>query len=121
MKIETTYLSFETIGTQLDENLTPEFSTGTTAGGETFGSVGGNRLQFREGIRVTGTEYKSLMELLNTGEPTYYTPTSETIGLFALYDFPMEVVKTKVDKTGFAGGGDKRYYLEISAESVNYV
>jgi hypothetical protein len=114
---ESTTLTFN--GTRFDDFMDMEQSSTRTAGGLTRTIRSGHRFKAIEGIRLTGTELKSLMDMLTDGsEEYYYTPTNIPDYLTSS-DFPMSVNIGRPTKTRHAGGGTKKYYIELPIEGTS--
>jgi hypothetical protein len=115
----TTTLTFT--GTQVDDALELSQSRTTTAGGNDRIVRPGKRFIIEERVRLTGSEYGSLMTLLLSGAENYqYTPTIVP-DYFTASDFPMKVSIDIPRKEGQAGGGGKKYYVSLRMRSSSYV
>ncbi len=115
----TTNLTFT--GTKHDDFIEQEKSTNTSAGGRKKSQTSGRRFIVVEGVRVTMSEWQSLIELLtNKSDEYFYTPTNIPAYLTAA-DFPMAVNIDAPTKTRQVGGGEKRFYIEMSIEGVSYL
>jgi hypothetical protein len=115
----TTDLTF--LGTQTKDFTDIEQSSSRTTSGSTRTVRAGRRFSVTERIRITGTEWKSLSDLLmNNATDYYYTPT-RTPDYLTSADFPMQVKIDIPRNTGFDGGGTKRYYVTLKIEGADYL
>jgi hypothetical protein len=105
-------------GTQFDDFTILEQASTRTAGGNIRTIRAGQRFKAVEKIRMTGTVYASLMSLLTDNSEQYlYTPTIIPDYLSSS-DFPMKVNIGQPRKIRHAGGGTKKYYVEIMIEGT---
>lgn len=104
------------LGTQTDEFLRIEQSSAKTAGGGNRTIRAGKRFAVIEKIRMTGTEYGTLTDLLLNGASNYYYTPTNTPDFMSSTDFPMSVKISIPKKNRAAGGGDKKYYIQLSIE-----
>ena len=106
------------LGEKVDDHLVIEKATTTTATGKKRSQVNGKRYFAKIGWRCTGTVYGQVTDLL-TDQSFFYYYTPDTIpDYLSASDFPM-VVDLVLTKEGHAGGGDKKYFLEIELSGVN--
>lgn len=96
-------------------------STRKTAGGGTRSIVAGRKFVTVEKYRLTGAEYLTLIELLDNGSTQYYFTPSTIPDHMSSDDFPLLCNISAPKKERQAGGGDKKYYITIEFESVNYL
>ncbi len=109
------------LGTMFDDFTDIEQSSTRTAGGSTRTIRGGQRFVVSEKIRVTGTEYKALTDMLLNGSNDYfYTPTVVP-DYMSTTDFPMPVEIKSPKKVRHVGGGTKKYYIELSINGADYL
>jgi hypothetical protein len=115
----TTNLTFN--GTQMDDFLDIEQSSTRTAGGNTRTIRAGKRFKVIEKIRMTGSQFGTLINLLtNNSEDYFYTPTI-TPDYLTSSDFPMSVNIGRPTKIRQAGGGVKKFYVELPIEGSSYL
>lgn len=114
-----TDLTYE--GTQVDDFLLIEQDVKTTASGERRANNSGRRFKVVEGIRMTASEVDSLMTLLTNGATAYYYTPTTVPGYCDALDFPMQVHIGVPKKTRHAGGGEKKYHVEIEIEGTEYL
>ena len=115
----TTTLTFS--GTQVNDFLNIDKNQSVSAGGQVRSQVSGARYIVREAIRVTGDELQSLITLLTNQSDYYYYTPSTVPDYMSASDFPLRCDISAPSKIRHVGGGTKRYYCEISVESVDYI
>jgi hypothetical protein len=108
-------------GVQADDFQNTEQSSRRTAGGGIRTIRTGRRFITKEKYRLKGTEYKSFMDLITNNSTEYlFTPTVIP-DYMNTSDFPMSVNITIPRKIRQAGGGDKKYHIEVTYEGVDYI
>lgn len=113
--------TFTTTGTKLDAFWKTIKDRKTVAGGGHKDKIVGRRFVAKETIRVTEDEFNDLIVLItNQSEAYFYTPTI-TPGFLTADFFPMQVSIEPPEKEGQAGGGSKRFYVELEFESTEYL
>lgn len=108
-----------------DENINPvlEKNTKRTAGGNTRSITGGERALFNVTVRLTPTQYRTLLNLLNNGADNYFfTPQDSTdtwmTSLYPDISFPLNV---NITETARKWDNRSYWYVEMQAESTGYV
>lgn len=115
----TTTLTFT--GTRFDDFTDIEQSETKTGSGEIKTIRAGNRFVATEQLRLTGSEYESLRDVLLSGASTFfYTPTVIPDYMEST-DFPMSVSISAPKKRRQSGGGTKKYFIELSIKGVAYL
>ena len=109
------------LGTQVDDFIDLEQSSSRTAGGNIRTIRAGKRFKVLEKIRLTGSEYGALINLLTNNAETYFYTPANTPDYLTSSDFPMSVSIGKPTKSRHVGGGTKRYYIEIPIEGSSYL
>jgi len=104
-----------------DDSLSPgiEASVVRTAGGNLRRVRGGERFNMTSKVRVTPTEYRSLLDLLNTDTANYFFTPSETFAdLYPDIVFPLNCV---INGITLDWNNRKFYYVTLSIEGTSYV
>ena len=110
-----------TTGDQHDDRPDIEASFRQSAGGDLKSQISGERFTVIERIRLTGTQYRTLLDILKDDlNEKQYTPNVVPDYLTA-GDFPMTVTIPRHKKMRHVGGGDKKYYVELFIRGVSYI
>lgn len=115
----TTELTFT--GVTSDDFQILDKSTRKTAGGGTRSVTAGRKFVTVEKYRMTGAEFRSLIELLDNNSTQYYFTPSKVPDYMDSEDFPMLVNISAPKKSSQAGGGNKKYFVTLNIESVDYI
>lgn len=113
--------SITTTGVLSDDFLNLEQSTRKTAGGGTRTIRTGARFVIEETYRLTGTEFRSLIDLLTNGATQYYFTPSTVPDFMESTDFPLLCNIGIIKKKRHVGGGTKKYYMTVKIEGVSYI
>jgi hypothetical protein len=109
------------LGVQGDDFLNIDQSSTRTTGGETRTIRTGKKYATVESYRVTGSELKQLIDLLTDNSANYFFTPSVVPDTMSSSDFPLDVKINVPTKSSQAGGGDKKYFIKVSYESVSYL
>lgn len=105
-------------------NPNPEIETdqSMTAGGRIKWQVGGERFKTTESAVVTGSQLRTLMDIVKASSGyIYYTP-SEIPPEYSATNFPMTVHVDKIAKTVRASNGtDIVYHISFDITGTEYV
>jgi hypothetical protein len=116
---DTIFIPFSTT----DDFLVSYESEDITTGGMITAQQSGSRyVVVEKDIRLTGSEYKDLMDLLADGS-SFYTYEPETIPSFlSPSEFPMEVqIATPKKKSQAWGGSEKKVFIvDLEIKQVRY-
>lgn len=106
-----------------DDFIKSDESEDQTTGGKITSQQSGKRYVCTErNIRITGTQFRSLMNLIGNGA-SFYTYSPNVIPSFmSSTDFPMQVRIRMPTKKGQAWGGvDKKvFYCDLEIEKIDY-
>lgn len=112
--------SLTSVGTQFDDEPEIEMSSSMSSGGELKTQILGERFTFSEQLRLTETEYRTLVNILKDPlHEKYYTPT-KIPGYMTAADFPI-VVTGNSKKVRHAGNGEKLHYVLCNFRSTSLV
>jgi len=118
MKISNGTTELEFLINRLDDNQAQESGKGRTSGGLLRQTITGYRFIGKERVRVTGAEWKALLDLLTDFSTTYfYTPTLIPTHIDSS-KFPMAVRISP--PTRVARHGPDIYIVEFGIEGVEY-
>ena len=109
------------VGVNVDDFQNLDKSTRKTAGGGTRSIVAGRKFVAIEKYRMTGAEYKELIELLDNGSTQYYYTPSIIPDHMNDEDFPLLCNISAPKKDSQAGGGVKKYFITLEFEGVDYL
>jgi len=113
----TTDLTF----TFTDEDYIPVWDKAdkTSAKGTIKSQVAGERFRFNIRMRLTPTQVRSLIDLLNNQSNFYYyTPDETYAALFSNVTFPL---KANFSNLSSEWDNRSRYYITLTVESVDYL
>jgi len=109
----------------VDEDINPaiEETIKRTAGGNLRKITGGERLGLNLELRVTPSQYRSVLSLLtNNADNYFYTPEESTASYWSsLYpdlEFPLNITYTNLKRTWDNRG---YWYIKMDAEFTNYI
>jgi hypothetical protein len=115
----TTDLTYTTSFTEPNFGLdqTKKMSTGA----QIKSQIRGKRFITRERIRLTGTELRTLLDLLtNESNFYYYTPTN-TPDYMNVSEFPMKVSIEEIKRNRKVWGGQEIYYIELEIKGTRFI
>lgn len=98
-----------------------EQASATTAGGRIRTQIAGERYKAKEKLRMTGGEYRSLMNLLkNATYEIYYTP-DVIPAEYSASDFPISVRIDSLEKTQRVYNGQVIYYVDMELTGAEII
>lgn len=108
-------------GISNDDFLNLEKSIALTAGGTQKSQVSGKRFVDTLQLRLTQSDFASLMKLLDKPIAQYFYTPKFIPSYLSDIDFPMIVSVDVPTKKGVVGGGERKFYVELKITSVSYV
>ncbi len=71
-------------------------------------------------MRLTESELLALMNVLNTASDYFYFTPDSVPDYMSADDFPLAVYIGPPSKIRHVGGGEKRHYVEMAVEAVDF-
>lgn len=98
-----------------------EKASAKSAGGYWRTQIAGERLKCTESLRLTGAQYRALLDLIKNGAANYYYTPDITPPEYDDADFPISVYFDLSKKKEEAYNGSIIYYVDLDIESSEYI
>lgn len=98
-----------------------EMSREKSAGGIYKMQIGGERFMSTEHLRLTATQYRTLLNILKSNSDYYYYTPSYIPAEYSAVTFPIKVSFSLSSKNTEAYNGEVIYYVDLEIESAEFI